>query len=305
MANYIRFDWMIKRLLRNKADFAVLEGFMSVLLEHQIHITKILESEANQDEQDQKFNRVDALVEDETGAKYIIEVQNDHEIDYFQRMLFGTSKVISQYTKLGDAYGSITKVYSINIVYFSLGQGKGYIYKGTTEFKNIFDKNDVLQLTSKQQELYNANEVCNIFPEYYILKVNNFNEFALSPLQQWVSVLKTGDIPIEFNAPGLDEARDVLNYDKLSPEEKNAYNRYVNNLSYQKSMFLSSDILGYDRGKKEGLTEGHSQGLAEGLAEGEKSKAIAIAKKMKSKGMSVEDICELTGLNADEILKLN
>ena len=29
---YIRFDWAVKRLLRNKANFGVLEGFLTVLL---------------------------------------------------------------------------------------------------------------------------------------------------------------------------------------------------------------------------------------------------------------------------------
>jgi len=28
-SNYIRFDWAMKRLLRNKANFAVLEGGLS------------------------------------------------------------------------------------------------------------------------------------------------------------------------------------------------------------------------------------------------------------------------------------
>lgn len=200
MPNYVRFGWMIKRLLRNKADTVVLEGFLSVLLERQIHITKILESEGNQEEQSQKFNRVDVLVEDETKAKYIIEVQNDHEIDFFQRMLFGTSKVISDYAKLGEEYSHITKVYSVNIVYFGLGQGSGYIYKGDTVFYNLFDNNDILQLTPRQQELYQAKTVSNISPEYYLLRVNNFDEYAVSPLQQWVSVLKAGEIPVEFTA---------------------------------------------------------------------------------------------------------
>ena len=45
---YIRFDWAIKRLLRNKANFGVLEGFLTVLLGEEIHILEILESEGNQ-----------------------------------------------------------------------------------------------------------------------------------------------------------------------------------------------------------------------------------------------------------------
>ena len=93
MPKYISFDWFIKKLLRNKGSFVVLEGFLSVLLEKQIKIQSILESESNQETSDQKFNRVDLLVEDENKEKIIIEVQNDHEIDYFQRMQFGTAKL--------------------------------------------------------------------------------------------------------------------------------------------------------------------------------------------------------------------
>ena len=293
MANYVRFDWMIKRLLRNKADTVVLEGFLSVLLERKITITNILESEGNQDEDTQKYNRVDLLVEDQNKAKYIIEVQNDHEIDFFQRMVFGTSKVIAQYTKLGDAYGKITKVYSINIVYFGLGQGKGYVYKGTTQFTNIFDKTDVLKLTPKQQELYNAEAVGDIFPEYYLLKVNNFDEYAISPLQQWISVLKTGDIPVEFTAPGLPEARELLNYNRLTDEEKIAYRRYLENLTYKQSMLETINILGYD------------EAVQKGRAEGAHAQAIATARKLKAKGtMTDDEIADLLGLTSGEISSL-
>ncbi|MBQ5541397.1 MAG: Rpn family recombination-promoting nuclease/putative transposase, partial [Bacteroidales bacterium] len=128
MPNYIRFDWMIKRLLRNKSNFVVLEGFLSVLINRQIKISQLLESESNQENDNQKFNRVDLLVEDEKGEKFLIEVQNDHELDFFQRMAFGASKIIAEYMKSGEAYKTLPKVYSVNIVYFSLGQGKGYAY---------------------------------------------------------------------------------------------------------------------------------------------------------------------------------
>ena len=49
-SNYIRFDWAMKRLLRNKANFAVLEGFLTTLLNEKIVIQTLLESESNQDE---------------------------------------------------------------------------------------------------------------------------------------------------------------------------------------------------------------------------------------------------------------
>ena len=46
---YIRFDWAIKRLLRQKANFDVLDGFLTVMLNEKVRIIEILESEGNQE----------------------------------------------------------------------------------------------------------------------------------------------------------------------------------------------------------------------------------------------------------------
>ena len=118
--NYIHFDWAMKRLLRDKANYVVLEGFLSTLLKEDIRINKFLESEGNQNDSVDKFNRVDMLAEDTNGELLIIEIQNNRELDYFHRMLYGVSKAITDYIGLGDAYSNIRKVYSINIVYFIL-----------------------------------------------------------------------------------------------------------------------------------------------------------------------------------------
>ncbi|MDR0828649.1 MAG: Rpn family recombination-promoting nuclease/putative transposase, partial [Prevotellaceae bacterium] len=101
-SNYIRFDWAIKRLLRQKSNFVVLEGFLSCLLNDQIKIDKILESEGNKNRFEDKFNRVDMLVENGKGELVIIEVQNNRELDYFHRMLYGVSKVVTEYISEGE-----------------------------------------------------------------------------------------------------------------------------------------------------------------------------------------------------------
>ena len=51
MENYIRFDWAMKRLLRNKANYAVLEGLLTTLLEEKVTIHRLLESESNQEDE--------------------------------------------------------------------------------------------------------------------------------------------------------------------------------------------------------------------------------------------------------------
>ncbi len=58
----ITFDWAIKRLLRSKANFGILEGFLSELLKEEIIILDVLESESNKDFRFNKFNRVDLKV---------------------------------------------------------------------------------------------------------------------------------------------------------------------------------------------------------------------------------------------------
>lgn len=191
--NYIRFDWAMKRLLRDKSNYVVLEGFLSTLLEEDLHICRFLESESNQTDETDKFNRADILVEDSKGRLLIIEVQNNRELDYFHRMLYGVSKTISEYINLGDDYDKVRKLYSINIVYFDLGQGKDYVYHGKTIFRGLHDPNDVLKLSVRQQELFIGKDAGDIFPEYYVLRVNDFDKVAKTPLDEWIKFLKTGE----------------------------------------------------------------------------------------------------------------
>lgn len=122
----IRFDWAMKRLLRNKANFSVLEGLLTTLLGEKIIIQRLLESESNQENEYDKYNRVDMLAEDSKGELILIEVQNNSEYAYFQRMLFGTSKLVTEYINRGESYDKVRKVYSVNIVYFSLGAWQGF-----------------------------------------------------------------------------------------------------------------------------------------------------------------------------------
>ncbi len=149
----LALSWATKKLLRQKANFGILEGFLSELLKESIKVNKILESESNQESDDDKYNQVDLLCEDARGQLIIIEIQFYAEFDYFHRILFGLSKVITEYMNEGDAYGKVKKVYSINIVYFDLGQGDDYIYHGKTQFTGIH-QNDELELSSFQKKKF-------------------------------------------------------------------------------------------------------------------------------------------------------
>ncbi len=230
----IRFDWAIKRLLRNKANFVVLEGFLSELLFDNIKIEQILESESNQETEDGKYNRVDILTQNSKNELIIIEIQSTYEIDYFHRMAYSVSKSISENHRLGSKYKEIKKVISVNIVYFDLGQGQDYIYKGRTNFRGLH-KDDLLGLSEKQRTTFLKENVSDIFPEFYLLKVNQFNDNAKDTLDEWVYFLKNSEVKDEFRAKGLKEAGEVLDIMRLEKEDEYGYNRYMDSLSLKAS----------------------------------------------------------------------
>ena len=292
----------MKRLLRNKANYAVLEGLMQSLLNEKFKITKFLESESNQYSENDKFDRVDILAENEKGELTIFKIQNTRELTYFHRILYGVSKVITDYVDLGDDYDKVRKVYSINIVYFTLGQAKDYVYHGKTVFQGLHDSNDILKLSNRQSEVFfgdsfekgkkTQREAGEIFPEYYLLCVDKFDKLAVDNLDEWIRFLKTGEIEDSPKAPGLADARKCLDLDKLSVAERNDYLRHMENLRYQRSVIAT----GYDDGLQEGR--------AEGRAEGEKNKALQIAKKMFDKGLDINVIMDMTNLTQEEIEQL-
>jgi len=230
----IRFDWAIKRLLRNKVNFVVLEGFLSELLFDNIKIKHILESESNQEFEDDKFNRVDILTQNSKNELIIIEIQSTYEIDYFHRMAYGVSKSISENLKLGQKFSEIKKVISINIVYFDLGQGQDYIYSGKTDFRGLH-QNDLLGLSDKQKTTFLKDDISDIFPEYYLLKVNQFNDIAKDTLDEWVYFLKNSEVKDEFKAKGLKEAGEVLDIMRLPEDDEYGYNRYLDSLHLKAS----------------------------------------------------------------------
>ena len=94
---FIRFDWAAKYMLRNKADFAIFEGLISVLLGEKVTIVELLESESNQMYKDDKFNRVDIKARDSKGQIILVEIQQSRELDYLQRVLYGVAKAITEH----------------------------------------------------------------------------------------------------------------------------------------------------------------------------------------------------------------
>lgn len=280
---YIRFDWAIKRLLRQKANFGVLEGFLTVFLNEPIKIVDILESEGNQQQADDKFNRVVIKAKNNKGEIIIVEIQNTSELYYLERVLYGVAKAITEHINLGNTYKEVKKVYSISILYFDLGKGSDYIYVGQNNFVGLHTQ-DHLIISTKEKDTIVRKSPSEIFPTYILVRVNEFNKVAKSPLEEWVEYLKNGVISPDTQAPGLQEAREKLKYYSMSDAERYAYDEHIN------AIMIQNDVLGNAR--------------LEGMEAGRTKEKNNIASKMLANGLSIEQIALITGLTEQEIKRL-
>jgi predicted transposase/invertase (TIGR01784 family) len=287
---HIRFDWAAKKMLRDKKNFDILEGFLSELLKEDIKIEGLLESEANQEEEGDKFNRVDLYAENSKGEHIIIEIQNTRELDYLMRMLFGTAKAITDYLPVGSPYSDIKKVIAISIIYFGLGKGDDYIYVGQTKFTGLHSKKE-LELTKAQQELLKKPTIQQAFPEYYLIQTTRFKDVINEPLDEWIYFFKNNEVKDGFNAKGMEAVRAKLAVNNLPDEDRKRYDKFLDNLHWEASVTETAKIEEAER-------------LAEKVAEAEKRKVIEIAIKCIKRGFTNEEIMEVTGLTFEEIEEL-
>jgi hypothetical protein len=187
--------------------------------------------------------------------------------------------LVSQYIKEGETYGTIKKIFSINIVYFGLGQGKDYVYEYKGEFIGLHE-NDILKPTSFQKQKYKVDKVSDIFPKYYILRISNFNKVAENTLDEWIYFLKNSEVKDEFKAKGLDKVKEKLQYEALSDEDKKIYLRSVENKRIEMSVEYTAKIEAQFEAKKE------------------------IAKSLFQTTLFNEEIAKHTGLTIEQIQEL-
>ena len=296
---YIRFDWAIKRLLRQKANFDVLEGFLTVFLGEKITIVDILESEGNQQSADDKFNRVDIKARNSKDEIIIVEIQNTRELYYLERVLYGVAKAITEHISLGEQYHKVKKIYSISILYFDIGKGSDYLYHGQNHFIGVHT-GDELQVNVKEQGAIKTRMPAEIFPEYILIRVNEFDKVAVTPLEEWMKYLKDGIIRPDTTAPGLKEAHEKLKYYSLTPQERHAYDEHLSAVMIQNDVLDTAKL----EGRIEGRAEGRAEGRVKGLTEGRVKEKLENAKRMKDKGCAIDFIAEITGLSLVEIEQL-
>ena len=227
-------------------------------------------------------------------------MQNTSELYYLERILYGVAKAITEHIHLGDTYKEVKKVYSISILYFDIGKGADYLYVGQNKFIGVHT-NDQLVITAKEKGALVQKSPAEIFPEYILVRVNEFDKVAVTPLEEWVAYLKSGVIKENTTAPGLQEARKKLQYYSMTDAERYAYDEHLNAVMIQNDVLGNAREEGLAEGRAEGLTQGRAEGLTQGRAEGRAEAKKDIVKSMLSNGLSVEQAAKYSGLTVEEV----
>jgi hypothetical protein len=277
----VSFDWAMKSILRDKANFDVLEGFLTTLLNQEIKVISLLESESNAQFEYDKFNRVDLLVEDAQGELIFIEIQHNRESHYLKRLLYGAAKLIVENLQLGESFGNVKKVISICILYFLLGEGKDdYLYHGWTEFYGVHSKQPLQLAVSPPRGRRRKRPTVSartFYPEYYLIEVERFQNIIQNGIDEWVYFFKNSEIKDEFHSKNIQQARTKLDVLKMTTEERRAYEEFLIARASQ------DDILQTAR------------------AEGERDKTQQIVRSMVQEGLDPAMIAKITGLSLTEI----
>lgn len=293
---YIRFDWAMKHILRDKSNFGILEGLISVLLGENVKIIELLESESNQESETDKFNRVDIKAKNSKGHLIIVEVQLTRQLHYLQRILYGTCNAITERINIGEKYDQVKKVYSISILYCDFGKGDDYVYHGETRFKGINTGNDLL-VNIKEEGVIVPHLPREVFPEYYLVRVNVYDKVPETPLDEWMTYLKTGKVKENTRTPGLQEVKKKLQYLSMSPKERRQYDAHMDTIMVQNDVLDTAR----DEGIAEGLKKGREEGLVKGREEGRAEDVASVVRNLIASGMNDELILTATGISREEL----
>lgn len=303
----VSFDWAMKSILREKANFDVLEGFLSTLLGEDIRVLSLLESEANQQHDLDKYNRVDLLAVDAHETILVIEIQYTWQPSYLKRVLYGTSKLIVENMKLGESFDKVRKVISISILYFPFSheeaEAQDYLYHSKTEFYGLNSGKqltiDMVKLPKPEKTLRPSasasreiRQAINIFPEYYLIEVEHFQNIIRQPIDEWIYLFKNSEVRDEFQSRNIQAAREKLTLLQMAETERRAYENFL----ISRANALETLEAPFATGKEQGIAIGKEQGKAEERRES--------ARKMRAKGIAPALIAEITGLTEAEIVVL-
>lgn len=238
-----------------------------------------------------KLSILDVKAKGADDKRYNIEIQISDEADYDKRALYYWAKLYTEQLKVAEDYSTLSKAIGIHILNFTS-------IPDVDKYHNVFHiaEKDTGMLYFKDLELHTIE--LKKFSKDSHAELVDIVAMVKNSLDMWVAFLTRHDLlnkehlPLELDDPAIKKALDVLNVMNFAPEEREAYEDHLKWLRIEANTLKKSEARGF------------AQGEQIGIAKGEQEKAVAIARKMISRRMGIEEVSELTGLTIEEIQAL-
>ena len=299
----ISFDYAIKYLLKSRENYDILEDFISKILSigqhNPIKISAILDPESTIESKIAKKSIADLIVKDTKGNQYIVEIARGYNPNFLHKSCFNTSRSIIDSINTSEDYRKIKKVFHITLIYDTLNDLAGSLYHGKTIFHDI-DNDQSLDITLSESSL-KSYKIFNIFPEYFIICIPNFQDKIHSELDEWLYVMKYEKIKQSFKSPLMSRVMDRLNVLKMDEDARMSYYKYKQEVITTQENLSTKFLQGKEKGLKQGMEKGKEEGLKQGKEEGKKEGLKQAAQNMLNLGLSTKQISQATGLSLKEI----
>lgn len=235
----------------------------------------------------EKFTVVDVRCKDQYGRQFLVEMQMNWTTAFKQRVLFNASKAYVTQSEKGLKFSALKPVYALNLINATYlpESPEHYHHYAVVHLKDSNERLEGIEFVFVELDKFKAKNITDkkvqVLWLRFLTEINEQTEYISAELME---------------NPEIKQALEFVGVASLSKEEKLLYDKNWDRISNEKTLLYET--------KLEGLIEGRAEGKAEGRAEGEEIGMKKVAKNMQQKGMPIEDIADLTGLNRQEIEEL-
>lgn len=282
----IRIDVAFKKAFGNPVFKDATIGLLnSIIKDVEIEDVEFIASSFPSETINGKTIIVDVICKDTNGNRFVVEMQRAKQKMFQERMVYYASKVISSLDMSRGKYNyEIPFTYVVAFLDFSLGN----------EYFGADDSDKCSLHYVAREDDYKTKLPGST--EYYFFDLTRFNK-KLDEITEnrdyWLYLLREvsklesipESVPKDSSFGSFFTAAMRANF---SEQENLDYEKaMMNELDYENAMITA---------KEEGIEEGIEKGMA--------TERIRMAKAMKSKGFTAQDISECTGFSVEEIMAL-
>ena len=274
-------DLTFKKVFGEHPDLVI--SFLNALLplekDEEIQSIEYLSPEMVPDNPARKYSIVDVRCKDAMGRQFLVEMQTIWSSEFQSRVLFNASKAYVRQLGASEDYKLLQPVYSLNLV--------SQVFEPDVEGYYHY-----YRLVHEQYSNKIINGLHLVFVELPKFKPVTYSDKKMQVL--WLRFLSeidgnTKEVDEELlSNPDIKKALDIVEKSAFSEEQLYAYEKFWDGIRVERA-FINDAV---EKGEKMGIEKGR------------KIEIHQMAKKLKTKGLGIEDIVELTGLTEEEIAKI-